>query len=52
MVKGEFEGSSVDVEKVVNNDVDTSHENGIGYTIRSWGFIGFEHVAGILYLLS
>jgi len=52
MVEGKFERSSVDIEEVVNNNVDTFHEDDVRYSIRARCLVGFELANGITDLLS
>jgi len=52
MVEDKFERSSVDIEEVVNNNVNTFHEDNVQYSIRARHLVGFELANGITDLLS
>ena len=52
MVEGEFKSSPVDVEKMINDNINTFHEYNIRYFIWPGGFVGFEPADDVTDLLS
>ena len=52
MVGGEFKSGPVDVEKVVNDNINTFYKYNVRYSIQPGGFVGFEPVDGVINLLS
>jgi len=42
MVESELEGGSVNIEEVVNDNINTLHEDYVRYSIGPGGFVGFQ----------
>ena len=52
IIEEKFKSGSVDEEEMVNDNINTLHEDNIGYAVRARSFVWLEHVDGVANLLS